>query len=254
MNKHLLAFVILFFMSNSWAQDETRKALRGKIVSDASELEGIYILNMNTEKVALTESGGYFSIMAKEGDSLMLSSIQIKGEIITLAAADFEKDLFFTKVEAMVHALDEVKIVRYENLNAFSLGIVQKKPKTYTPAERRLLTAGDLKPTDFLGLLGGGMQADPIINAISGRTAMLKKQVDAERKEYLMAYISNMFEDEYFIEKLKIPVEYVRGFLYYIVENERFVAAVKAKNKTMSDFLMGELAVKFKDTIACEGQ
>jgi len=243
--------MILFFVSNSWAQDDTRKTLRGKIVSDASELEGIYILNMNTEKVALTENGGYFSIMAKEGDSLMVSSIQIKGKIIKLAKGDFEKELFFIKVEAMVHALDEVKIVRYENLNAFALGIVQKKPKTYTPAERKLRTA-----TGYDAQLGLNttITLDPILNMLSGRSAMLRKEVEAERKETVMAYISNMFEDKFFIEKLKIPAEYVKGFLYYIVENERFVAAVKVKNNTMATFLMGELAVKFKDTIACEGQ
>ena len=46
--------------------------------------------------------------------------------------------------------------------------------------------------------------------------------------------------------------EHVKGFQFYLVENPSFVTALKAKNKTMATFLMGELAVKYKELIAQE--
>lgn len=235
------------------AQDN-RKILNGKLTGNIADLEGIYIVNMQTEKGVLTASGGYFSLVARPDDSLMLSSIQIKGMIVTLEASDFAKDLYFIKVDPMVHALDEVMVMRYDNLDAYSLGIVQKKPKSYTPAERRLQTAGDLKPVHFLGLLGGSMPVDPIINAITGRTAMLKKQIEVEKKEYLIDAIAEMYEEKYFIDTLKIPSDYLKGFLYYLVENDRFVMIFKSKNKSMAAFIMGELAVAYNETITREGQ
>jgi hypothetical protein len=63
-----------------------------------------------------------------------------------------------------------------------------------------------------------------------------------------------MFEVNHFVNNLKIPIEYVKGFQYYIVENERFVSVLKSKNKTMTDFLMVQLAVKYNEIIACENE
>jgi hypothetical protein len=50
---------------------------------------------------------------------------------------------------------------------------------------------------------------------------------------------------------LKIPAEYVKGFQYYSIENEPLVAVLKTKNKTTT-FLIGELALKYKEIIASE--
>jgi hypothetical protein len=43
-----------------------------------------------------------------------------------------------------MNQLDEVVIRRYNNINAVSLGIIPNQ-KSYTPAERKLRTAGDFK-------------------------------------------------------------------------------------------------------------
>lgn len=221
--KQTLTFLVLFLSANVWSQDETRREIKGKITSSISGLDGIYVVNHQTNNFVLSKEGGYFSIKAKPGDSLMFSSIQFKGKYVTIKEADFTGDLLFVRLEPMIHELDQVVIDKYDNINAYSLGILTKPAKSYTPAERRLKTAGDLKPSDFLGLLGGSMPADPIINAISGRTARLKKELAVEKKEMLMERIRERFEERYFVEKLKIPSEYVSGFLFYIVENDRFV-------------------------------
>ena len=245
-------FIFLtLFVATSWAQSE-KTFINGKITADVSELDGIYVVNKKTDKVVTTEKGGYFSIPAKIGDTLMFSSLQFIGRSIVLTAGDFEMEIIFVRLESMVHPLDEVKIIKYNNINAVALGIISKDQKSYTPAERHLQTAGDFKPIHLLGLLGGSLQIDPIINAISGRTAMLKKEVAIEKKEILIAKIANMFEDKFFVENLQIPELYVRGFLYYIIENERFLALFKSKNKAMTVFFMGELAVKYNEIVSRE--
>lgn len=50
-----------------------------------------------------------------------------------------------------------------------------------TQMERRLYT-GDFKPIDLLGLLGGSVNVDAILNSINGRTAMTKKLMNWKRK------------------------------------------------------------------------
>jgi hypothetical protein len=46
---------------------------------------------------------------------------------------------------------------------------------------------------------------------------------------------------------LKIPSEYVEGFKYYAVENEKFIVILESKNKSTTEFL-GELAIKYKES------
>ena len=61
-----------------------------------------------------------------------------------------------------------------------------------------------------------------------------------------------MFSTDFYVNKLKIPSEYVKGFEYYAVENEGFVTILKSKNVATTTFLIGELAIKYKEIIASE--
>ncbi len=216
----------------------TEKKINGKVTADCSDLEGIYIINLHSEKATVTERGGYFSINASVGDTLVFSSVQFKALKVSLKEQDFAKELLFVKMETLVRLLDEVKINEYKNINAVSLGIIPANVKRYTPAKRKLYTATS----------GGGiLPIDPVLNWISGRTAMLKKEVEVEKKESLLDKILDLFGDKYFTETLKIPEDYIKGFQYYVVEDLKFAEAIKAKNKTMTTFIMNELAVKYKE-------
>jgi len=237
------------------AQESDRTRLNGKINANTMDLEGVYVINLKTEKSTITEKDGYFSIAAIPGDTLIFSAIHLKGIRIGLEQSDFQKELFLVKLEAMVTQLNEVVVRRYDNINAFSLGIVSKGKKSYTPAERKLYTATSLSPTASSdGMAGGSISADPLLNFISGRTKMLKKELEVENKESCLVQLENMFDKNHFVNILKIPLEYVKGFEYFIVENERFTTILKSKNKTMTEFLMGELAVKYNEIIACENE
>ena len=221
------------------------KIVKGKVVSSAMDLEGIYIVNLKTEVSTATENGGYFEIQAKIGDTLMFSAVQIKGKKVVLKENDFGDELFFVRLEAMINQLEEVKIIQYKNINAVALGILQKPAKVYTPAERKLRTAGELHWYSPLLIPLGGMSVDGLLNSVSGRTTMLKKELIVERKEIFLKKLEDMFETNFFINKLKIPSQYVKGFKYYVVEDEKFVNAVNSKNKTMATFVLGDLAVEY---------
>ena len=143
----------------------------------------------------------------------------------------------------------------YDNINAESLGIIPEGQKKYTAAERKLKTATALNATaNGGGMVGGSISADPLLNFFSGRTAMLKKEIAVEKKELFMRMLENMFSLEHFIDRLKIPAEYVKGFEYYAVENDKFTVVLNSKNKTSTEFLLGELAEKYKAIIASESK
>ena len=241
--KYYLLFLILLQGMN--AQDTIPKFLIGKIIANTTDLEAINIINLKSNATSKTNKVGMFSIVANVGDILMCSAVQFKKRKIILKKEDFN-NLFMIKLENATFQLNEVKIFDYKNINAISLGIVGKNQKKYTPAERRLYTA-----------TGGGNQfgtnnavsVDAILNAISGRTTMLKKEIKVERKEITIYKLSTVFEESYFTETLKIPKEYVNGFKYYIVENNELVKSMTAKNYTLAQYLMNNLALEYLNTL-----
>ncbi|HEY4628190.1 MAG TPA: hypothetical protein VIH02_02795 [Flavobacterium sp.] len=254
MTRAICVFFILM-ATKALAQEPIPVKLNGKVIAGLSNLEGVYIINLKTEKAAITDKDGYFSIPAAVGDTLMFSATQFKTVRVGLTTEYFQQDLFCVKMNPIVNQLKEVIVKTYSNINAVSLGIISSNQKKYTAAERKLHTATDLNASASVsGMAGGSISADPLLNFLSGRTKMLKKEIEVEKKESYLRQLENLFDLDYFINKLKIPSEYVKGFEYYIVENEKFTTILKSNNKTMTTFLIGELAAKYNEIIASENK
>jgi hypothetical protein len=188
-------------------------------------------------------------MFVKVGDTIQFSSIQIETKKVIIQESDLAKSLFVSSLEPKVIPLDEVEIKEYKNINAVSLGILDKPAKKYTPAERKLRTAGEFHWYYPLLIPLGGMPTDGLINSISGRTAMLKKELEVEKKEALLKKIEYQFDPEYFTNNLKIPQEYVKGFWYYAIEEPRLVNEINSKNKSMAKFIFAELATKYLELL-----
>ncbi|SHL30684.1 hypothetical protein [Flavobacterium xanthum] len=242
---------LVFAATNVLAQQQSLKQLNGKVTADAAVLEGVYVLNKKTDKVTITSQNGDFNIQAAVGDTLLFRVAQFNETKMRLTPKDFEQGILLVKMIPTINELREVVVKN--DINATAMGIIPKGQKSYSAAERKLYTASDLNASATAGtMMGGSVSADPLLNWISGRTKMLKKGLEVEKKESYLRQLENLFTTDYFVTTLKIPAEYVKGFEYYSVENEQFVAVLKSKNVTMAGFLLGELAFKYKQIIASE--
>jgi hypothetical protein len=227
MKKWVVLF--LFFGTFSlWSQDRTEKLLQGIIAADDALLSGIEVVNLGNEKVTVTNSKGEFSILVKADDILVFSSKSLEMRRVLIDDDDLKSGTITVNMYPKINELNEV-IVKKSPIEGVSIIPGQKQ---YTPAERKLHTA-------TTGLL------DAPINWMSGRTAMLKKEVAVERKERLLDKIGILYEDKYYIETLKIPEIYIDDFQRYIIEDKEFTAALKVKNRTMMLFLISKLAVNY---------
>jgi len=121
-------------------------------------------------------------------------------------------------------------IRQYKNINAISLGIIPKDTKIYTPAERRLKTATGLDFSKSInGMMGGSFSTDPLLSWFSGKGNQLLKELDVEHKETWLQILDELFSDKIFVDKLKINFENIKGFKYFLVENNTFVNLLKEK-------------------------
>lgn len=238
-------FLVLVFQLG-FAQSGELLLLRGKISSPIHDLTDVNVLNTRSESTAVSDLKGDFTLFVKEGDTLIFTSIQIQTKKVVIQRADLNKSLFAVTLDPNVIRLEEITVKEYKNINAVSLGILQKPAKQYTPAERRLRTAGEFHWYSPMLIPLGGMGMDGMLNSISGRTKILLKEVEIEKKERLILRLENVYGFNYFVEKLKIPEENVKGFWYYAVQEPKLAEALKSKNKTMASFVLADLATQYK--------
>lgn len=242
-----LCFLLFLLPLIAFTQNDT--ILKGKIVSESYNLEDVHVINRTKEKGKVTEIGGYFSINASVGDTIIFSAVHLTAVQHVVKKNDFGENLLFIKMKPHVNPLEEVTLVEYKNINAVALGIVPAGQKTYTPAERKLYTA-----------TGGGnryglstsVSLDGILNGLSGRTKMLKKELIVERKEMLIEQLKSDFNDLYLTSRLMIPADYVDGFRYFAVESESFIKIYNSNNKTATQFLLLELSIMYLDVISSD--
>lgn len=243
--KNIIYFILLFCVPVFCQQ---RQPLQGKIVAGETAVQGVFVINKGTGIEAKTDNTGSFCIDARIGDRLAVYSPDISAREFAVNAQTFLEVPYIMEVTINGYELKEVVI---NDVTSESLGIVPKGQKQYTPAERRLKTASDWDPTIGLGTMAGiGFSLDPIMNAISGRTKMLKKALATENKEFSIEKINGIYTREQIITELKIPAEYVDGFLYYAVEDAKCAAALKGKNNELAKLQMMVLAEKYNKLIA----
>lgn len=242
MNKIL---ILLFIYQLTFSQNKGEKTLHGKISVASSSVEGVTIVNLVNEKSTVSDSNGEFYILAKAEDLLVFTSVNLEYHRKIIEENDLKPDIIIIKMTAKVTELKEVIINKNPEINAVSLGISPKGIKKYTPSERRLKTAEEFHWYSPLLIPLGGMSVDGLINSISGRTAMLKKELEVEKKERLLSIIDALYKKDYFTKTLKIPADYIKGFQYYCVEDKIFAEVLKSKNKTKIELLIIPLAKKY---------
>jgi hypothetical protein len=244
MIKKLLYIVIFLIPLTGFCQD--RQQLQGRVVAGNNGIKEVYVINKTAGTEAKTNSGGYFSLMAKPGDALTIYSPKIIIREFALNEDSFKTSPFLITVNYQAYELNEVVIDKYGKIDSESLGLVPKGQKRHTVAERRLYTAtggGGISIGTVVGL-------DPIINAISGRTRMLKRAYETEKLEMAIENVTGIYNEDEIADKFKIPAEYMNGFLFYLAESKELAAAIKQKNKSLMDFLMTGLADKYLKLIS----
>lgn len=238
--KKINIFLLLLFLLIQVVHGQSNDTvLKVKIVADSTSVEKVNVVNARNEKTTVTDKEGVFQMGVQVGDVLVITAVNLESKRKIISAEDVKSEIIILKMNPKINQLKEVNVNENANLNSENLGITPHGQKKYTPAERKLYTA-------TTGIL------DPLLNKISGRTAMLKKEVMIERNEKLLRKLDGWYEEKYYTEVLKIPRDYIKGFQYYLIEDPAYVAALQAKNKTMTMFLIKRLALNYNAIVLQE--
>lgn len=230
----LIFLLIMFAALNAVAQQKT---VLGKVIAKTRDLEGIYVKNKNTNVSTLTQKGGYFSIDASPNDTLVFSAVHLIGREKGLSYSDMNKALVFVPMEYAENIMEELVIDRRVTTESLGLGGGRK----LTPAQRRLHTATSSG--------GGILPIDAIVNAISGRTKMLKKAVEMEEEFMFVQKLLNKFPEEFYSQKLKIPQQYHQAFGYFMAQDPLIVTSYQTVDITQLNLMYTEKATEFLEIV-----
>ncbi len=149
-------FLLLFFISFSafvFSQNRKLEVFKGVLVCDSLKVERATITNTTLETNTISDDLGFFSIYAREGDTIVISSVAFDTERIILKAADFKKLISVIHLSLQVNQLDEVKV------GAFKLSgdlVYDAKRIKVKP-----LIKADLSSIDFKNLEITGVKSTP---------------------------------------------------------------------------------------------
>ncbi len=225
--------ILFFLFLNTLVFAQKNVKIKGTIIVPDAKPSGVHVINLNSKKEVISDEKGNFTIEVHVDDLLVFSAEHLDYMRKIVEMEDVKSETISINMTSKKIMLEEVEIVNYNRINAVSLGILSKPAKVYTPAERRLYGATS-SPLDGL------------LNALSGRTAMLKDGVEIEKKQFALEDLSERYPENFYTQTLKIPKEEIGAFHYYIVEDFKLKEALKGDNPFLVTFLMIKLATDYK--------
>ncbi len=203
--------------------------MRAIVKSQDSLLSNVHVKNVSSGKFSVSQANGEFYLNLKTGDTLVLSHVGMKDLIRFIKPEDLEVDeVVFLMVENPME-LEEVIVNETSEINAVSLGIIPKKIKKLSINEKRLKTAGDFKPIHLLGILGGSLALDPILNAINGRTKKLKRNIEIEKDQKNIVFIETHYKP-YMEKTMELTQQEIALLINFMLERKELRPLLEVKN------------------------
>ena len=241
--------VCFFLLSvSAGAQTSFSDRLQGKVLHDTKSIADVHVMNTTSRKATITDEDGNFSLPVKLGDTLVFSAVQFKRKTMVVTITILESASVFVPLEEFVNELDEVVLRPFdlsgdltrdmENLNteavvtASTLGLPNAYAKPLTQSERLLREASGGSVVLGAGIAPGAVAPlNPIINAITGRTKMLKKRVVRDTKYARTERVRHFYADSLFVRELKIPQNKIDDFMYFCEVDPAFSSIVDTHDR-----------------------
>ncbi|UII76710.1 carboxypeptidase-like regulatory domain-containing protein [Flagellimonas sp. HMM57] len=237
-----LLLVATIFSTN--AQQTSVKQLKGKVFSKGKDVVGVVVQNITTKNAVITDMDGNFSIAVQRNDTLVFSAVQFRRKVLPVTEDILNTNFVTVPLEEFVNELKEVVVRPFDlsgdlgkdigglqlekDVSAEALGLPNAHSKIPTQSERKLqqATFGKFNVAMILS-----PPLDPIINAITGRTKMLKNRVKVDETYARTQRVQDFYIDSLFISTLKIPAGRIDDFMYFCEVDDEFQKAVDSKDR-----------------------
>ena len=228
---------LLFFCQLSFGQNGNRKSLHGQFVNEIALVDNGYVFNLNSKTRTFISNQGFFDILAKVKDTLLVLSPSFKSKKIVLQEKDFSKPLLVVALETQTTLLKEV-IVRGKTDLKPAIGSTQKIVDMQFTDDAKSSPVNRTMPSD--GTIENGMDFVRIFKMVSKvfkkdsvEQAGLNKQVD------FSDVVSKGLDRYFFTNTLNLKSEEISLFLDYCESDPKSKNLLKEEDEfLLIDFLI----------------
>lgn len=226
---------ICFVSALGFSQTGPGKTMEGKVVSTDGDVAATHVMNISTNSATITNINGFFAIRVRRNDTLVFSAVQFKKKELVVTSELMDSDFITVPLEDELTVLEEVVVTPYNLTGDISKDILSLKIDPVITAESLGLPNAHVRiPTKserelFEATSGGGLlPVTPILNAISGRTKMLKERVARNKIYDRTERVREFYADSLYRTKLRIPEAKIDDFLYFCEIDMEFQSLVDA--------------------------
>lgn len=251
-NRGYVLILFLAFSAFSSAQTFFSKKIEGRVYSADGDVAATHVLNTTTKRATITDIDGFFSIQANLNDTLVFSAVQFKKKELIVTTEVLVQKLLNISLEESLTVLEEVivtpynlsgditkdlQIIRTEQVvTAQTVGLPNAYVRVPSKAEREL----------FAATANPLMSFDPLINAITGRTKMLKKRLERNKLYSRTERIRAFYPDSIFRTELKIPENKIDDLLYFCEVDTTFQSIVDTHDRLKIWDFIREKSIVYK--------
>ena len=217
----ILIFVFIFSIQKTNAQ-EIRIKLEGIVKYDSIFLQDINILNKATNLGASSDNIGSFSMYAKEGDSILFSSIVYENRIIKISKTHLNSKKIIVYLEPDYYQLNEVMV---EKKISISGNLAVTKGTIFDNDEISNRKAPNARKLTDPNAQAGGINPIAIFMMLTKKSRLKRKARKLELEEIKQlkikfpTTIKNLYGNKFFKEALNIKADNIYLFLGYCEGN-----------------------------------
>ena len=228
--------------------------IRGQVFIADSDASGVHVINLSKNRVTITNSKGEFQLKAQVNDTISFSLIGYSNRKLIVTEKIIQGDEMYIQLEEsaidlaevivkpfyLTGSLKEDMIDQEKEISASKLNLPNANVKIKTQSERKFYTATDW---DFKLT---SIKLDPIINAISGRTKVLKNRIRLENERAKYDKVYQNIGSSILIESFNIPRDNIYEFYHFCEADPKFDSIIEFNNYGKVYLFMEKKSLEYK--------
>ncbi|MCB0443185.1 MAG: carboxypeptidase-like regulatory domain-containing protein [Flavobacterium sp.] len=251
----LLLLLTLLLAQISLAQLGSREIIKGQIISEATAIDNVTVFNVSSNKGAVTDKLGFFTMYARPSDTLVFSSVIFKSKKLVLTDNDFKVIVLKIKLEEFVNELDEV-VVTPSTLtgdlekDAKNIKVIDKQSVFNSGEIANMQLERDFQSTQFNSAMPSDLsipygmdfiKIGKMVGKLFGKEKSKEKPVVFISDKNFQEAVKDKFTYHFFTETLALKHDEIGLFLNYC-DSDSNVRKLLATNKEIDliDFLISK--------------
>lgn len=237
-------YILLFAFSFITLIAQPKLSLKGTVYFENFALQKIEIINLDTEKIVLSDADGHFEMEINIGNKVVIGNSAYNYQTLIIKKEDIENKEFKVFLTKKIEQLDEVEItnikmpkIKFDQASIDGLRLKKENTFPNTINNQNQIPNG----ADFMAL---GREIGKLFKAIFNIQPKKPKEILPEID--IKSYVAKNFEPNYLTEILHLKLEQVNLFFEFCKSDANFESTFRSDNVLLVMDFLNKKSTDFK--------